>query len=77
MHTILLQVLTQAQIPNSKVYLTVRRQRGGPGPPLGFEFKLPKNGFSEGPQTSQVSRTSLWTNFGEKIFWSYDSPRTP
>ena len=46
-------------------------------PPLGLEFKLPKNGFSEAPQTSQVPRTSLWTNFGEKIFWSYDPLRTP
>ena len=58
--------------------LTVCRQRGGgAGPPLGLEFKLPKNGFSEAPQTSQVPRTSLWTNFGEKNFWSYDPPRTP
>ena len=59
-------------------FLTVRRQRGGAqGPPLGFEFKLPKNGFSEPPQTSQVPRTSLWTNFGEKNFWSYDPLEPP
>ena len=50
---------------------------GALGPPLGLDFKLPKNGFSEAPQTSQVPRTSLWTNFGEKNFWSYDPPRTP
>ena len=50
---------------------------GGPRAPLGLEIKLPKNGISEAPQTSQVPRTSLWTNFGEKNFWSYDPPRTP
>ena len=41
---------------------------GGPGPPLGLNFKLPKNGFSEAPQTSQVPRMYLWANFGQKFF---------
>ena len=50
---------------------------GGFYPPLDLNFKLQKNGFSEAPQTWQVPRTSLWTHFGEKIFWSYDPPRTP
>ena len=49
---------------------------GGTVPPLGFVFKLPKNGFSEAPQTSQVLRTLLWTNFSKNFFWSHDPLRT-
>ena len=49
---------------------------GGPGPPLGLDFKLPKNGFSEAPQTSQVPRMYLWANFGQKILWPHHPPRT-
>ena len=44
--------------------------------PLGLDFKLPKNGFSEAPQTSQVPRTYLWANFGQKIFLPHHPPRT-
>ena len=62
--------------PDNKNILIEALLLDGP-PATGLEFKLSKNGFSEAPQTSQVPRTSLWKNFGEKIFWLYDLPRTP
>ena len=49
---------------------------GALAPPLGLDFKLPKNGFSEAPQTSQVPRMYLWANFGQKIFLPHHPPRT-
>ena len=41
---------------------------GALGPPLGLDFKLPKNGFSEAPQTSQVPRMVLGAILVKKIF---------